>query len=247
LADLLTVDRVSKSFGSLAAVNDVSFAVREGEIYGIAGPNGAGKTTLFNLVTGWPFAADSGSITFESRRIEALAPHVICRLGIARTFQQETAFDTLTVAENVRVAAVYGGGRGDPLAATTRVLKLLDLDGLQDQEAAKLPLYTKKRLMFASALATDPRLLMLDEPAAGLNHIELDQLHALILRVRETGISVVIIEHVLPLLFGVSDRVLIMESGRALVEGTPSAVARDDRVIEAYLGERGRQAAHADG
>jgi branched-chain amino acid transport system ATP-binding protein len=247
LTALLTVETVSKSFGNLAAVDRVSFEVRKDEIYGIAGPNGAGKTTLFNLISGLPFHADSGTISLDGRRIEMLPAHVICHLGIARTFQQETAFDTLTVEQNVRIGAVYGRG-GDAAGATIdRMLALLDLDAVRGHPAAKLPLYAKKRLMFASALATNPRLLMLDEPAAGLNQVELDQLRKLILRVREMGIAVIIIEHVLPVLFGVSDRVLIMDTGRALLEGDPSAVARDERVIEAYLGERGKQASHAAG
>ena len=244
MAVLLSVSHVTKSFGSLAAVNDVSFEVGE-NVFGIAGPNGAGKTTLFNLTTGIPFHADSGTIEFGGRRIERMAPHAIAHLGIARTFQHEAAFDTLTTAQNVRMGAVFGRGHEAPAVATERILDLLELADARDEPAGDLPLYAKKRLMFASALATGPRLLMLDEPAAGLNHVELEELHRLVLRVHEMGITVVLIEHVLPLLFGVSDRVLIMDSGRVLTEGPPADVARDDRVIEAYLGERGRIGAHA--
>jgi branched-chain amino acid transport system ATP-binding protein len=247
LAGLLSISHVSKSFGSLTAVNDVSFEVGENEIFGIAGPNGAGKTTLFNLTTGIPFHADSGTIEFAGRRIERMAPHAIAHLGIARTFQHEAAFDTLTTAQNVRMGAVFGGGREDAAQATDHALEMLELLDERDEPAGSLPLYAKKRLMFASALATGPRVLMLDEPAAGLNHVELDELHRLILRVRDLGIAVIMIEHVLPLLFGVSDTVLIMEYGHVLTQGAPAEVARDDRVIEAYLGERGRKAAHAPG
>jgi branched-chain amino acid transport system ATP-binding protein len=245
LVALLSISHVSKSFGSLAAVDDVSCEIQENEIFGIAGPNGAGKTTLFNLTTGIPYHADAGVIEFNGQRIEKMAPHAIAHLGIARTFQHEAAFDTLTTAQNVRMGAVFGRGREPASEATDRTLELLGLLDERDRPAAKLPLYAKKRLMFASALATGPRLLMLDEPAGGLNHVELDELHRLILQVRDMGIAVIMIEHVLPVLFGVSDRVLIMDQGRVLAEGTPTDVARDDRVIEAYLGQRGRQESHA--
>jgi branched-chain amino acid transport system ATP-binding protein len=247
LGALLSISHVSKAFGNLTAVDDVSLEVGENEIFGIAGPNGAGKTTLFNLTTGIPFHADSGTIEFEGRRIERMAPHAIAHLGIARTFQHEAAFDTLTTAQNVRMGAVFGRGHDPPAVATDRTLELLDLQDEREELAGELPLYAKKRLMLASALATSPSLLMLDEPAAGLNHMEMEELHRLILRVRDMGIAVIMIEHVLPLLFGVSDTVMIMDYGQVLTRGAPSDVARDEQVIEAYLGERGRREAHAQG
>jgi len=246
---LLSVANVTKAFGHLVAVGDVSFEVVEGEIYGIAGPNGAGKTTLFNLITGIPLRPDGGLITFRGERIDTLPAHDIFRRGIARTFQKETAFDTLTVEQNVRVAAAFGRARGRGARVEhEEISRALEVAGLEDDRrrlAAELPLYAKKRLMLASAMVTSPAMLMLDEPAAGLNVVELEQLETLIRSLRSLGATIVIIEHVLPVLFGLSDRVMIMESGHKIAEGPPELVARDDAVIEAYLGTRGKEAFHA--
>jgi ABC-type branched-subunit amino acid transport system ATPase component len=249
MAAILSVHNVSKSFGSLLAVDDVSFAVAEGEIYGIAGPNGAGKTTLFNLISGIPSHADRGRIAFEDRSIEATPPYEIYHLGVARTFQKETAFDTLTVEQNVRVSAVFGRAhqRESVDQEVARALDMLDLGDARNAIAGDLPLYAKKRLMIASAIVSNPNVLMLDEPAGGLSAVELAEIERLILSLRERGITVIIIEHVLPLLFGVSDRVMIMDFGQKIAEGPPQAVARDDIVIEAYLGQRGKEAFHAPG
>jgi ABC-type branched-subunit amino acid transport system ATPase component len=239
---------VSKSFGSLRAVHDVSFDVREGEIFGIAGPNGAGKTTLFNLVTAIPFRSDAGTITFDGQAITRMAPHRIFKSGIARTFQKESVFDTLTVAENLRVAAAFFGGWGSRASRASDVRATLEVTGLGDvaeQRAATLPPYVKKRLMIASALVTRPRILMLDEPGAGLNAIELDQIKGLVTSLNRDGLTVVVIEHVLALLFGISDRLMIMDYGVKIAEGPPAEIARNDAVIEAYLGERGKKAFHA--
>jgi branched-chain amino acid transport system ATP-binding protein len=238
---------VTKHFGDLVAVDQVSFDVNEGDIFGIAGPNGAGKTTLFNLITGVPFHGDGGQVLFHDQRIEKLSPHEIYQLGIARTFQKETAFDTLTVEQNVRVGAVFGGvnGREARSEAVSRALKAVELGDVQNRIAGELPLYAKKRLMIASAIVSNPSLIMLDEPAAGLNAIELDQLEQLILSLRELGMTIVIIEHVLTLLFGISNRVMVMDFGKKLAEGTPQDLAVDDVVIEAYLGKRGKDAFHA--
>ena len=249
MSTILSVKGVTKSFGRLIAVDDVGFDVAEGEIYGIAGPNGAGKTTLFNLITGIPFRADKGSIVFQGQAIERLEAHAIYQRGVARTFQKETTFDTLTVEQNVRVSAVFGRAhqRQNYDEEVTRALKLLDLDRVRGVKAGDLPLYPKKRLMIASAIVSNPKLLMLDEPAGGLGAIELAEIEKLILSLRDSGITVVIIEHVLPLLFGVSDRVMIMDFGQRIAEGTPQQVARDEVVIEAYLGQRGKEAFDAIG
>jgi branched-chain amino acid transport system ATP-binding protein len=249
MSAILSVRNVSKSFGRLLAVDGVSFDVEEGEIYGIAGPNGAGKTTLFNLVSGIPFHADSGQVMFYERSIEALPPYQIYHLGVARTFQKETAFDTLTVEQNVRVSAVFGRAHRRETfdQEVTRALELLDLAGTRQMIAGDLPLYAKKRLMIASAIVSNPNVLMLDEPAGGLSAVELAEIERLIFSLRERGITVIIIEHVLPLLFGVSDRVMIMDFGQKIAEGPPQTVARDDIVIEAYLGQRGKEAFHAPG
>jgi branched-chain amino acid transport system ATP-binding protein len=249
MSAILSVQNVSKSFGRLLAVDDVSFAVEDGEIYGIAGPNGAGKTTLFNLISGIPYHADRGRITFQDWPIEATSPYEIYHRGIARTFQKETAFDTLTVAQNVRVSAVFGRAHSHETVdqEIDRALDMLDLAAMRNATAGDLRLYAKKRLMIASAIVSNPRLLMLDEPAGGLSAIELAEIERLILLLRERGITIIIIEHVLPLLFGVSDRVMIMDFGQKIAEGPPETVARDDVVIEAYLGQRGKEAFHAPG
>jgi branched-chain amino acid transport system ATP-binding protein len=247
MAVILSVHHATKSFGRLLAVDDVSFEVDAGEIYGIAGPNGAGKTTLFNLISGIPFHADSGQISFQDRSIETTPPYEIYHLGVARTFQKETAFDTLTVEQNMRVSAVFGRAhrRESIDQEVTRALELLDLADKRRLVAGDLPLYAKKRLMIASAIVSNPKLLMLDEPAGGLSANELSEMERLILLLRDRGITVIIIEHVLPLLFGVSDRVMIMDFGQKIAEGAPEVVARDDVVIEAYLGQRGKEAFHA--
>jgi len=247
MAKILSVKNVSKSFGELIAVDNISFEVNEGEIFGIAGPNGAGKTTLFNLITGIPFHGDSGQVLFHGQPIEKMRSHEIFKHGIARTFQKETAFDTLTVEQNVHVGAVFGGdGRREEIsAAVSRALQILDLVNTRDRIAGELPLYTKKRLMIATAIVSNPSILMLDEPAAGLNAIELSELEGLILSLHELGLTIIIIEHVLPLLFGISHRVMVMDFGRQLAEGIPEELAANDVVIEAYLGERGKESFYA--
>ena len=247
MATLLSVSRVTKKFGELVAVDDVSFEVNEGEIYGIAGPNGAGKTTLFNLITGIPYHADAGKVSYRGEEISQLSPHKIYELGIARTFQKETAFDTLTVQENTRIGAVFGTelGAEEYEPAVAQALENLDLIDDRHRLAGELSLYGKKRLMIASAIVSKPSLLMLDEPAGGLNMAELSELESLILRLSHGKMTIIIIEHVLPLLFGVSNRVMVMDFGKRLAEGLPETLARDDAVIEAYLGERGKDAFHA--
>lgn len=245
-APLLEVTGVGKSFGALAAVDDVSFTLDARQILGIAGPNGAGKTTLFNLITGVPFAPDRGTVTFRGVRIDRMAPNRIFRLGLARTFQKEAAFANLTIEENVRLGGAFGAGlSGKALAvAVDRALDRVGLTEQRDRLAGSLPVYGTKRLMFASAIVIGPHLLMLDEPASGLTAAEVAELQSLILGLRDDGMAILLIEHILPLLFGISERVMVMDFGRKLVEGAPSAVARDQRVIDAYLGGQS-EAAHA--
>lgn len=235
---MLEVDAVRKVFGSLVAVDDVSFSLGEGEILGIAGPNGAGKTTLFNLISGLPFRTDRGRVTFAGRRVETMAPHRIFQLGLARTFQKEASFAKLTVEQNVRMGAVFSRRltRRECQHATDTTLESLDLWEMRHQLAGSLPVYATKRMMLASAVVSRPRLLMLDEPASGLNAAEMTDVQRLIAELRHSGIAIVLIEHILPLLFGVSDRVMIMNFGRKLVEGHPTEIARNPQVIEAYLG-----------
>lgn len=242
---ILKCREVRKAFGSLQAVDSVSFSVADGEIYGIAGPNGAGKTTLFNLISGIPYHADSGEIRFEGQDIRGKAPHAICHKGIARTFQTEAAFDALTVAENVRMGAVFGRRSDDADATVEHALEYVGLGPERDALAESLPLYAKKRLMLASAIACHPRLLLLDEPAAGLNQAEYEELAVLMRRLNAEGTTIVLIEHVLPLLLSVSNRVMVLNTGSVVTEAPPAEIVRNEAVIAAYLGERGRALAHA--
>lgn len=202
MATILSVNSVTKKFGELVAVDDVSFEVDEGDIYGIAGPNGAGKTSLFNLITGIPYRADAGNVFYRGDEISQLSPHKIYELGIARTFQKETAFDTLTVQENVRIGVVFGTDLAVEAydSAVAQALENLDLIDDRYRLAGELSLYGKKRLMIASAIVSNPKLLMLDEPAGGLNLTELNELESLILRLSHGEMTIIIIEHVLPLL-----------------------------------------------
>ena len=241
MAESILVSKVSKAFGSLLAVKDVSFEVGKGEVFGIAGPNGAGKTTLFNLVTGIPFGADSGTIEFEGRRIDKLSPDKIYRAGICRTFQQEIAFDSLTVEESLDISSHYSNfkiSREEKEISIDNSLSLMGLSGLRKTISRDLPFFEKKKLMLATAICGNPKLLMLDEPAAGLSQQERVKLIEIISNLKENGLTIIIIEHVLPILFGVSDRIMVMDSGMVLAIDTPSEIRKNELVIEAYLGSR---------
>jgi branched-chain amino acid transport system ATP-binding protein len=246
---LLEVEGVRKTFGSLVAVEGVSFTVGEGEIFGIAGPNGAGKTTLFNMISGIPFGADRGSIVFGGVRIEKMASHRIFRAGLARTFQREASFMKLTVEQNIRLGASFGTslGAAERDRAVDETLDLFDLAAQRHELAGSLPVYATKRIMLASAIVSRPKLLMLDEPASGLNAVEVADIQRLILLLRDRGMAIILIEHILPLLFGISGHVMVMDFGRKLTEGSPGDIARDERVIEAYLGGQGKTAIDALG
>lgn len=241
--DLLECRGLTRRFGALAAVNDLSLSVRRGEIFGISGPNGAGKTTLFNLLSGH-VRPTSGSIRFEGREIAGVASHRICHLGIARTFQLPLVFGSGTVAENAMVGAYFGKRPGvagltfgaDAEARVDDALRMTGLSARRDVEAAQLPVFDKKRLMVASALATQPTILMLDEPVGGLNHREVDEFVALIRTLRETGLTIMLIEHVMRALMPLSDRVMIMHHGEKLAEGAPDEIRANPEVIRVYLG-----------
>lgn len=247
MAPILACEGVVKAFGALRAVDGVSFAVEPGETFGIAGPNGSGKSTLFNVITGVPFGADDGRILFEGRRIERMAPHRICRTGIARTFQKDAAFPTLTVRQNVQLGVDYGRPAGRPPVAGQTPDELLAFVGIAghqyERPAAEVSLFDRKKLMIASALATAPRVLLLDEPASGLTKPEIDVLIGLIRKLTSAGVTVLVIEHVLSLLLTLSERLMVLNQGQLLTIGTPDEVVCDPRVIEAYLGSRGQ---HAD-
>ncbi len=241
---ILVADRVSKSFGSLRAVDEVSFEVAPQEIFGIAGPNGSGKSTLFNIITSIPFPADSGRVVFEGKEIQRMRANQVCRSGLARTFQKETAFDTLSTLDNVILGATYGGGAGEYGASREAAAEALAFVGIGEEQfarpASELSVFDKKRLMIASAIVTKPRVLLLDEPASGLTKLEIDETIDLIRRLNESGITVLVIEHVLPLLLTVSARLLVLNHGSELTTGTPDDVIRDPRVVEAYLGSRAK-------
>jgi branched-chain amino acid transport system ATP-binding protein len=236
---LLELRKVSRSFGGLAAVKAVDLNVRTGEIVGLIGPNGAGKTTLFNLITG-TYRPNHGTVLFEGVDITRMAPHARCSLGIARTFQLVRPFPNLTVLDNVAVGSVYGRQPAKSrLAAEAVARQTLDLLGLLDRAqllARSLTLVDRKRLELARALATHPKLLLLDELLAGLNPSEVVTAMDLVRRIRDSGVTIVMVEHLVKALFGVSDRVMVLTAGEKICEGTPEQVAQDARVIDAYLG-----------
>ncbi|KAF5292403.1 hypothetical protein FQR65_LT20295 [Abscondita terminalis] len=235
---LLEVRDVARHFGGFRAVDGVSFTVEQGEILGIAGPNGAGKSTLFNLITGTPFGPSAGTVRFDGTDITGKRPHRIARLGLRRTFQAEQLFGTLSVEDNVRVAAGHlGSGAGRVGDDVNRALDRVDLSGVRTELSADLPLYEKKRLMIATALVGQPKLLMLDEPAGGLNTEDQESLVQLLAALRGEGLTLIIIEHVLSLLRQLAGRMLVMAVGQVLVEGDPAEVLNSPEVLEAYLGE----------
>jgi branched-chain amino acid transport system ATP-binding protein len=238
-ATLLAAQNVGKSFGSLKAVDDVSMEVRRGEVFGLAGPNGAGKSTLFNLLTGIPIRPDTGKVLFDGQEIQHRSPRWIAKAGLKRTFQTEAVFESLSVMENVRVGHAYGGAgravRWDA-ARCREALDVVELGGDLDRPADGLSLIDRKRLMIACALVSGPSLLLLDEPAAGLDPADQDALIRLLSRIHDSGVTMVIIEHVLSVLEALAGRMAVLDSGRIIVTGGPAEVLSDPRVVEAYLG-----------
>ncbi len=234
---LLAVRGVSKRFGGLQALNNVTFGVGHREIVGIIGPNGAGKTTLFNVITG-VYTPDEGDVELRGMKVTGWAPHRICRLGAARTFQIGKPFAALSVLQTVRIGAL---NRLESMAAATaRALEVLELVGLADKRehlGKNLTVIERKRLELARALATGPALLLLDEVAAGLRPNEIQEMITLVRRIAAGGVSVLIIEHVLEAVMRLSARIVVLNYGEVIAEGTPQALVNDPRVIEAYLGE----------
>jgi len=237
MSALLTVDAVSKRFRGLVAVDRLSFEVPAGGIYAVIGPNGAGKTTLFNMIAG-VFAPDSGAISFAGERIEGLPPDRVCRCGIGRTFQIVRPFPALSVEDNVIVGALLHRQHVvDARAHAHAVLRRLDLYGKRAQRASSLTLPDRKRLEVARALATDPKLLLLDEVMAGLRPTETDRIVAILKELnRDTGLTILLIEHVMRAVMALAARILVLHHGAAIAQGTPEAVVRDPAVIHSYLG-----------
>ncbi len=239
MSELLEVHGVSKRFGGLHAVSNVSFSIRKGEILGLIGPNGAGKTTLFNIVNG-VYKPDTGTITFAGKNITGLAPNKVVKMGLARTHQLVKPLNGMSVLDNVTVGACFGReslGLRAARETAREVLKRVGLGERADSSARSLTLAAKKRLEVARALAAKPTLLLLDEVLAGLNPTEVAQMIDLLRKIRDSGVAVFMIEHVMQAIMKLSDRIVVLNFGQKLAEGSPLEIAGDPQVIEAYLGD----------
>jgi len=238
---LLKVRDLTKSFGKLVAVNKLNFDVNEGEIIAIIGPNGAGKTTTFNLITGH-LKPDTGSIEFQGKNIAGLKPYKVCRAGVARTFQIVRFFPNLTVFEHVLLGAISRAGlrakREELTEEVDNILEFLNMEDKRNVLAKNLTIPDKKRVELASALALKPKLLLLDELMAGLNPAEVDECVNLLKKInKDLGITMIVVEHVMRAVMKLCERIIVLHYGNKLAEGTPEEIAKNKKVIEAYLGE----------
>ncbi|NWF77045.1 MAG: ABC transporter ATP-binding protein, partial [Chloroflexi bacterium] len=230
---------VTKYFGGLAAVSHVDFYVDQGEIVGLIGPNGAGKTTLFNLVSA-ALPLKSGEITFKGQKLNGLKPHQICKMGIARTFQQVKTFPDMPVFRNVLVGAFFGTPKRvsatDAAREANQALEFVGLSAISTVPVRDLTLVNQKRVELARALATKPELLLLDELMAGLNPVETSEAMELVKKIRDKGITIFMVEHVIKAIMGICERIMVLHHGEKIAEGTPQEIATNKKVIEIYLG-----------
>ncbi|GBC60518.1 ABC transporter ATP-binding protein [Desulfonema ishimotonii] len=250
---LLKIEKISKAFGGVQALSDISFEVNPDMVLGLIGPNGAGKTTLFNVITG-AYVPSRGQVVFDGRPVQGKKIHDVVRLGVARTFQNVELFDSMTAIENVMVgchvrtkSGVWGaitrlpGARREERRIREQAMNLLEFVGLEnhaDRKSSDLPFGWQRLLEIARALASEPRLMLMDEPAAGLNAVETRQLGELIYKIRERGVTLMLVEHDMSLTMKVSDRIVVLDRGRMLAQGTPREVQADEAVMAAYLGKQ---------
>jgi branched-chain amino acid transport system ATP-binding protein len=240
MTTILVAEKLSRNFGGIQAIDDLSFALREGEIVALIGPNGAGKTTLVNLLTG-VVKPSSGRIRFEGADVTAQRPFESARRGLARTFQIVQPFPKMTVLENVAAGALFGGERpsvADAMAVAREQLEFMELASFADRPAAALTLAGRKRLELAKSMAMRPKVLMLDEVNAGLNSSEIDGALRLIRKIAERGVTILVIEHLMKVVMSLAERVLVLHHGKLIAEGSATNMVRDKNVIEAYLGEK---------
>ena len=230
--------KLTKFFGGLAAVSEVDFDVDQGEIVGLIGPNGAGKTTLFNLISG-AIIPDSGALEFKGRKLTGLKAHLVCRAGVARTFQSVRIFPNMTVLGNVSLGGIFGNGMSSATAATAgeELLDFVGLAGTASTRAGDLTLAHQKRLEVARALATKPQVVLLDEVIAGLNLTEAAEVMDLILRIRDRGITILMIEHVMKAIMSICNRIIVLHHGEKIAEGSPAEITSNETVIKIYLGK----------
>lgn len=248
MSELMRLEAVSRRFGGLNAVQEVSLSIGRGEVLGLIGPNGAGKTTLVNVITG-VHRASAGRVLFEGRDITRYRPYQTARNGIARTFQVVQPFPELSVLQNVAAAALFSGGIGGMRAANRVAAEKLEFVGLSlaaDKPAASLTLAMRKRLELAKALAMRPKLLFLDEVNAGLNSAEVEMAMGLIRQIAQSGVTIVLIEHLMKVVMSVCSRIVVLQNGALIADGSASEVVANSRVIEAYLGKKYAQAASGE-
>lgn len=238
LKQILNIENITMKFGSLIANENVSFAIHENEIVSLIGPNGAGKTTLFNCITGFykPF---SGKVTYKDKDVTGIAPYEICRLGITRTFQIVQTLKEMTVEENVMTGAfLHTKSRKEAQKIAEEVIEMTDLTKKKNLLGGSLTIVDKKRVEIARALATKPQILMLDECMAGLNQTEIKDVMNLCLKLKENGLSLLVVEHIMEAIMPISDNIVVLNAGKKIAEGVPSDIVNNDEVIKAYLGDK---------